>query len=62
FTLVLSELLRDRFFAPDFLVGALVVYTVINTTLPSFLLGAATPAFEAVEASPIREPAPEPER
>lgn len=51
FTLVLSELLRDRYAAPDFLVGALVVYAVINTTLPSFLLGAPTPTFETVEAS-----------
>lgn len=60
FTLVLAELLRDRYGAPDVLVGALVVYTVINTTLPSFLLGAATPAFEAVEVSPVTPEAPEP--
>lgn len=62
FTLVLSELLRDRFLAPDFLVGALVVYTVVNTTLPSFLLGAPTPTFETLEASRVSEPAPEQER
>jgi Kef-type K+ transport system membrane component KefB len=58
FTLVLCELLRDRYFAPDFLVGALVVYAVVNTTLPSYLLGAATPTFESLEASPVRETAP----
>ena len=52
FTLVLSELLRDQYQAPDFVVGALVVYAVINTTLPSYLLGAPTPTFESVEASP----------
>jgi Kef-type K+ transport system membrane component KefB len=60
FTLVLSELLRDRYFAPDFLVGALVVYAVVNTTLPSYLLGAATPTFETVEASPLTETPPGP--
>jgi Kef-type K+ transport system membrane component KefB len=59
FTLVLSELLRDRYYAPDFLVGALVVYAVVNTTLPSYLLGAPTPTFETVEASPVTDSPPE---
>lgn len=58
FTLVLSELLRDRYYAPDFLVGALVVYAVVNTTLPSYLLGAPTPTFENLEASPVTDAAP----
>ena len=52
FTLVLAELLRDRYAAPDFLVGALILYAVVNTTLPSFLLGAPPPAFESLQASP----------
>lgn len=52
FTLVLSELLRDRFAGPDYLVGALIIYTVVNTTLPSFLLGAPPPTFEALSAPP----------
>jgi Kef-type K+ transport system membrane component KefB len=55
FTLVLSELLRDRYFAPDFIVGALVIYAVVNTTLPSYVLGGPTPAFESVEASPVTQ-------
>lgn len=51
FTIVLAELLRDRFGAPDYIVGALLIYTVVNTTLPSFLLGAPPPAFETIQAA-----------
>ena len=52
FTLVLSELLRDYFGGPDYVVGALIIYAVVNTTLPSFLLGAPPPSFEALSAPP----------
>lgn len=52
FTIVLAELLRDVFGAPDYLVGALLVYTVMNTTIPSFIMGSPPPAFEAVHAPP----------
>jgi len=55
FTIVLAELLRDRFAAPDWLVGALLVYTVMNTTLPSILRGGPPPAFEVVEAPPAHD-------
>lgn len=54
FTLVIGDLLRTRIGAPDYVIGALVVYTVMNTLVPGLLLGAPTPAFEAPEA-----PAPE---
>jgi Kef-type K+ transport system membrane component KefB len=38
FTLVLAEILRDRFAAAPWLVGALIIYTVGNTLLPGFVL------------------------
>jgi hypothetical protein len=53
FTLVLSEILRDRFGASVTLVGALIVYTVINTMIPAFVLGAPPPEFDAVHATPL---------
>ena len=55
FTLVLAEILRTRFGAPEALVGGLIVYTVVNTTLPAFLLKAPPPRFEEVEAREIQE-------
>ena len=50
FTLVLAEILRDGFAVPDYLVGALIIYTVVNTTVPAFVTGGVAPAFESVEA------------
>lgn len=52
FTLVLAEILRDSFAVPDYVVGALIVYTVVNTTVPAFVAGSAAPAFETLEAPP----------
>jgi Kef-type K+ transport system membrane component KefB len=38
FTLVIAEILRERFVLPAWLFGALVVYTVLNTILPGLVL------------------------
>ncbi len=38
FTLVLADILRERFSVKPELVGGLVVFTIINTMLPAFLL------------------------
>jgi len=46
FTLVLAEILRERFAASHLLVGALIVYTIVNTTVPAFVLRASPPDFE----------------
>jgi Kef-type K+ transport system membrane component KefB len=46
FTLVISDILRTRYGAPLYLVGGLVLYTIVNTTLPAFLLRGAAPEFE----------------
>ncbi|MFN8668360.1 MAG: cation:proton antiporter [Gemmatimonadaceae bacterium] len=47
FTLVIGGILRDRFALSDALYGALVVFTIINTMIPGFLLHAPPPAFES---------------
>lgn len=46
FTLVLAHMLQTRFAAPNYLIGGLILYAIINTTLPAFLLRSAPPAFE----------------
>lgn len=54
FTLVLVEILRSQYATDEMLLGALVLYTVLNTLLPSLLLRATPPAFEEPEASPVQ--------
>ncbi|MEO5566908.1 MAG: cation:proton antiporter [Gemmatimonadaceae bacterium] len=46
FTLVLADMLRVRYEAPEYIIGGLVFYTVINTALPAFLLRSRPPEFE----------------
>lgn len=53
FTLVLVEILRTQYRTDETLLGGLVLYTVLNTLLPSLLLRATPPAFEEPEASPV---------
>jgi Kef-type K+ transport system membrane component KefB len=55
FTLVLSGLLRTTYAAPNWLVGALVIYTVVNTLVPAFVLRGQVPEF----TEPLAEPAGE---
>lgn len=58
FTLVLVEILRQQYAVDEALLGGLVLYTVLNTMLPSVLLRSATPVFEephAEEVIPHRE-------
>lgn len=50
FTLVLVGILRERFAAPPWLVGGLVVYTIVNTMIPGLFLRAPTPDFETLTA------------
>jgi Kef-type K+ transport system membrane component KefB len=38
FTLVIAEILRDRFGVPTAVFGGLIVYTLANTVLPGFIL------------------------
>ncbi len=53
FTLVLVEILREQFAVNEALLGGLVLYTVLNTMLPSLALRAATPTFEEPHAGEV---------
>jgi Kef-type K+ transport system membrane component KefB len=57
FTLVIAAILQDRFAMPGTMAGALVLYTILNTTMPAFVLRAAPADFEDVEALPLKTPA-----
>jgi hypothetical protein len=46
FTLVLVDILRVEFQAPHYLLGALVIYAVINTLAPSLFLRTPPPEFQ----------------
>lgn len=62
FTLVLAEVLREQFQVGEILLGALVLYTVLNTMLPSLVLRATTVSFEEPEATPLPALGPGAER
>jgi hypothetical protein len=47
FTLVIAEILRDRFALPVWVHGGLVIYTLLNTLIPAIVLKA-----KRVQASP----------
>lgn len=47
FTIVIAGILRDQFGLQGELYGALILFTVINTAIPGFVLHAPPPAFEA---------------
>jgi Kef-type K+ transport system membrane component KefB len=49
FTLVIAAILRDRFALPATMFGALIVYAVLNTTLPGLVLRTPPPAYDAPE-------------
>lgn len=53
FTLVLVEILRQQYAVDEALLGGLVLYTVLNTMLPSLLLRSATPVFEEPHAEEV---------
>lgn len=55
FTLVLADILRERYALSAELFGALVVFALVNTMLPGLLLRAAPPEFAEPEA-PRDEP------
>jgi Kef-type K+ transport system membrane component KefB len=46
FTLVIAGILRDRYALSPTLFGALVVFTLVNTMLPGFILRTPPPSFE----------------
>jgi len=56
FTLVLVQILREQFAVNEALLGGLVLYTVLNTMLPSLWLRSATPVFEEPHAEEVLSP------
>jgi Kef-type K+ transport system membrane component KefB len=54
FTLVIAEILRDRFGVPQPVFGGLIVYTLSNTLLPGFILRLAPPSPDQVDV-PVPE-------
>jgi hypothetical protein len=59
FTLVIVSILEDRFGLSGEIGGALVLYTILNTTMPAFLLRGQPADFEDQEALPLEgTPAP----
>jgi hypothetical protein len=54
FTLVIAEILRDRFGVPQVVFGGLIVYTLANTLLPGFILRLAPPSRSEVDV-PVPE-------
>ena len=54
FTLVIAEILRDRFSVPQPIFGGLILYTLANTLLPGFILRVVPPAESGVDV-PVPE-------
>jgi len=50
FTLVLADILRERFAVPRAVFGGLIVYAAVNTMIPGFLLKVPPPEFEEPHA------------
>jgi len=55
FTLVIADILQERFGLPSDLYGALTVYALVNTVLPGVLLGTPTPSYDEPEAELLFE-------
>jgi Kef-type K+ transport system membrane component KefB len=54
FTLVIAEILRDRFGVPQAIFGGLIIYTLANTLLPGFILRIVPPTESEVDV-PVPE-------
>lgn len=53
FTLVIGGILEEKFGLEGSMTGALILYAILNTTMPAFVLKAQPADFEDVEALPI---------
>ncbi|HPF28094.1 MAG TPA: cation:proton antiporter [Steroidobacteraceae bacterium] len=56
FTLVLASILREEFQIDAAIFGALVIYALVNTMLPSFILRSAPPAYDDIHVTAIHGP------
>jgi hypothetical protein len=50
FTLVIVQILRDQFVVPTWILGGLIVYTIVNTLIPGFVLKTPPPVFDSPHA------------
>jgi Kef-type K+ transport system membrane component KefB len=50
FTLVIVQILRDQFVLPPWILGGLIVYTLVNTLIPGLVLKAPPPVFDSPHA------------
>ena len=57
FALVCVEQLRERFIVPEYLLGGVVIYTILTTLMPGFALGVPTASFEEPHLDPLELPA-----
>lgn len=55
FTLVIAQILRERFNAPTYLFGGLIIYALVNTLIPSFVFRTPPPEFETPEVPPLED-------
>jgi Kef-type K+ transport system membrane component KefB len=55
FTIVLAEILEEKFALRPELFGALIMFTVVNTLVPGFVLGLPAPEFETPEERRARQ-------
>ncbi len=60
FTIVIAQILRDRFSAEPFLIGGLILYTLINTMIPCLVLRMPPEEYDAPEAPNDKEVASSP--
>ena len=60
FTIVIAEILTERFALPPVLFGALIVFTLANTVLPGIVLRLPVPEFETPEIPRTAEQEPGP--
>ncbi|MFM2418810.1 MAG: hypothetical protein RL385_3533, partial [Pseudomonadota bacterium] len=56
FTIVIAEILQERFGLDAKLFGALIIFTLVNTLVPGFVLRTPTPDYETPEAPRTPEP------
>jgi Kef-type K+ transport system membrane component KefB len=56
FTLVLAQILRERFAVPSFVFGGLVLYALVNTSLPALFLRMPPPEFDTPDLPEMASP------
>lgn len=58
FTLVIAGILRDTFEVSGAIFGGLIIYTLINTLIPGFVLRIPPPDFDSPHISAVQQPPP----